>query len=144
MKRNDTDTKGSGASEGMEGYDRRSFMAVAGVAGGFGAFARGTGASVSGFGERFAKNDAANDDADSDGDDEGDGNNEGVGDLPIGTEALVGYVEAHYGDRLSESDLESIEADIAADLEAAAAVSEVPLENSDAPAFGFAVYRGDE
>jgi len=135
MKRNDIDSDQNESNKEIKGYDRRSFMAVAGVAGGFGAFARGSGVGVNDLGGRFAKSDTASDDTGSEGDDAG---------LPTGTSALLGYVEARYGDRLSEEELQSIEADIAADLEAAAAIDAVPLQNSDAPAFDFAVYRGGE
>lgn len=140
MKPNDTRTDRSEPNE-TEQYDRRSFMAITGTAGGLGAFA--SGADASGFGGRFAKTDAADegDSKEESSDEEGGGNH---ADFPIGTEALLGYIEANYGDRLSEEELQSIEADIAADLEAAAAVNDVPLENGDAPAFGFEVYRGEE
>lgn len=138
MKRNDTDIGRRGSDEDTERYDRRSFMAITGVAGGLGAFASGGGAGVSDREERFRKNETEDG---SEGDNGEDGDD---ADLPTGTEALVGYIEANYGDRLSEGDLASIEADVAADLGAAAAVSEVPLENGDAPAFDFEVYRGRE
>ncbi|MEM4782659.1 MAG: hypothetical protein QXG03_14000 [Halalkalicoccus sp.] len=57
-------------------------------------------------------------------------------------EALLAYVEALYGDRLDEEDLEVVLAGIEGSLDSAAAFREVGLENADEPAYGFSAYRG--
>lgn len=61
---------------------------------------------------------------------------------PPGTEALAAYVEARWGDRLSENHLEQIRSSVAGNLRAASTIGEVPLENGDGPAFVFRPYRG--
>jgi Flp pilus assembly protein CpaB len=58
-------------------------------------------------------------------------------------EALVAYVDATYGERLDDDDLEVIREGIEGSLAAGAAFREVGLENADAPAYGFSAYRGD-
>lgn len=63
---------------------------------------------------------------------------------PPGTEALTEYVEARWGDRLSEEGLEQVRSSIAGNLRAASALDEVDLENGDGPALRFHPYRGSE
>lgn len=65
-------------------------------------------------------------------------------DLPAGTEALVQFLEAKYGDALTESDLEELRDDVAGNLRAAAEIDDVELANSTGPAFTFRAYRGEE
>lgn len=65
------------------------------------------------------------------------------GEAPPGTDALVGYLEARYGDRLSEDDLEAIRSGVAGNLRAAASIGEVELANGEGPATLFRAYRGD-
>lgn len=62
---------------------------------------------------------------------------------PPGTAALVDYVEARWGDRLSADDLEQIRSSVAGNLRAASAIDEVSLANADEPAFVFRPYRGE-
>lgn len=64
--------------------------------------------------------------------------------VPPGTEALLGYVEANYGDQLNEEQLADVKGDIAANLRAAAAVEEVSLDYTTGPAFTFTAYRADD
>lgn len=63
---------------------------------------------------------------------------------PPGTQALTEYVEARWGDRLSEEELEQVRSSIAGNLRAASALDEVDLENGDGPALRFHPYRGPE
>ncbi|MFW6193555.1 MAG: hypothetical protein ACOC83_08715, partial [Gemmatimonadota bacterium] len=55
---------------------------------------------------------------------------------------LLDYVEARWGDRISEGELEEVRASIAGNLRAASSLREVPLENGDGPALRFRPYRG--
>lgn len=59
-------------------------------------------------------------------------------------EALLAYVEASYGDRLDEEDLDVVLGGIEGSLESAAAFRDIGLENGDEPAYGFGAYRGGE
>ena len=135
MDRDESEPRTDGTNGETGRYDRRSFMAITSATGMVGA-----------FGGRFDLGDVrAVGDARRTGDDAASAAAEnGNEELPTGTEALLGYIEANYGDRLSDEDVDAIEADIAADLDAAAAVNEVPLENGDAPAYEFEVYREEE
>ncbi len=63
---------------------------------------------------------------------------------PPGTEALLDYVEARWGDRLSEDEREQVRSSIAGNLRAASALDEVDLGNGDGPALRFHPYRGSE
>lgn len=65
-----------------------------------------------------------------------------AGEEPAGTEALVDYVEARWGDLLSAEDREQVRASVAGNLRAASALDEVELQNADEPAFAFSPYRG--
>lgn len=65
-------------------------------------------------------------------------------DLPAGTEALVQFLEAKYGDALTQSDLEELRGDVAGNLRAAREMDDVELANSTGPAFTFRAYRGEE
>lgn len=56
-------------------------------------------------------------------------------------DALLAYVEALYGDRLGEADLETVRAGIEGSLGSGDAFREVGLENGDEPAYGFRAYR---
>ena len=107
---------------------RRSFLALVGVAVGSGA-----------VGSVVANDDE--DEAEPNGEDETNG---GETEGPPGTDALFGYIEARYGDRLDGGRHEEVTEQIAGSLESAAAISEVDLENGDEPAFRFSAYRGDE
>jgi hypothetical protein len=110
--------------------DRRSFLALVGVA-------VGTGAVGS-----VAADDQGDDEAGtSEDEDEIDG---GEAERPPGTDALLGYIEARYGDRLDEDQRAEVAEQIAGSLESAAVIGEVDLENGDEPAFRFSAYRGDE
>lgn len=62
---------------------------------------------------------------------------------PPGTDALVEYVRARWGDRLSDDELEQIRSSVAGQLRAASSIAEVPLENGDGPATAFRAYRGE-
>lgn len=63
---------------------------------------------------------------------------------PPGTEALLDYVEARWGDRLSEDEREQVRSSIAGNLRAASALDEVDLTNGDGPALRFHAYRGPD
>lgn len=60
---------------------------------------------------------------------------------PAGTEALLDYVRAVYGDRLGGDELEVVREEIASYLRAAQTVRGFPLENGDPPAFEFRAWR---
>lgn len=64
-------------------------------------------------------------------------------DEPPGTEALVDYLRARWGGRLSEKDLDEIRSSVAGNLRAASSIADVPLANGDGPAFVFRPYRGE-
>lgn len=63
---------------------------------------------------------------------------------PPGTDALLDYVRARYGERLDEEALEIVREEIAGSLRSAEALREVPLENGDEPACAFRAWRADE
>lgn len=63
---------------------------------------------------------------------------------PPGTEALVDYVRARWGERLSEKQLGQIRETVADNLRAAGSIREVPLANADEPAPAFRAYRGGD
>jgi len=65
------------------------------------------------------------------------------GDRPPGTEALVAYLEARYGDRFDDDRRERL-ADAVADVrEAGETVRSESLDNAEGPAFAFEPYRGE-
>ena len=64
-------------------------------------------------------------------------------DEPPGVDALLDYVRARYGDRLSPQDLEKIREGIVGNLRAGARIREIPLANSDEPGLIFGAYRNE-
>lgn len=65
-------------------------------------------------------------------------------DLPDGTEALVAFLEAKYGDQLTREELNELRGDVAGNIRAARALDEVELANGTGPAYTFRAYRGEE
>ncbi len=63
---------------------------------------------------------------------------------PNGTDALLSYIEANFGDQLSDDDLDHVRDDIASDLRNAKALDAVELDYTVDPAFTFRAYRGDD
>ena len=54
------------------------------------------------------------------------------------------YIEANFGDQLSDDDLNHVPGDIASDLRNAKALDAVELDYTVDPAFTFRAYRGDD
>lgn len=121
------ESSGSVRIEKLPFADRRSFLTLVGAAVGAGAVG-----SV-----------AAEDEEDENGEN-GQSEDDTETEQPPGTDALFGYIEALYGDRLDAEQREEVTAQIAGSLESAAAIGEVELENGDEPAFRFQAYRGEE
>ncbi|WP_129116964.1 hypothetical protein [Halegenticoccus tardaugens] len=65
-------------------------------------------------------------------------------DAPPGTDALLAYVEANYGEELTDDRLDAVRAGIEADLRAAAEVRAVDLDPATEPAFAFRPHRGED
>lgn len=64
-------------------------------------------------------------------------------DQPVGTEALLSYLEAKYGDMLTEDDLSTLEEEVAGNIATAQALDETALANGDDMALRFEPYRGE-
>lgn len=111
---------------------RRTVLRALGATGAAGALADPVGAG----GDRAGVGDGATTAAAATGQDDAD--------LPPGTEGLLAYVEANYGDQLSDEQLDGVQEGIAGNLRAAAAVDEVDLDYTTGPAFTFTAYRGDD
>jgi hypothetical protein len=63
-------------------------------------------------------------------------------DQPVGTEALLSYLEAKYGDMLTEENLATLEEEVAGHLGAAEGLDDASLGNGDDMALRFEPYRG--
>jgi len=63
-------------------------------------------------------------------------------DQAVGTEALLSYLEAKYGDALTEEDLSTLEEEVAGNIATAQALDETDLANGDDMALRFEPYRG--
>lgn len=108
---------------------RRSAMQLLGALGGVGAFSRGAVADE--------QSDDGSQESGNDGRDE-----ESNSARPVGTEELLRYLAARYGDLLSEEDIEALEEDVADNLGNAEALDAVELDNGDDLAVTFEAYRG--
>jgi hypothetical protein len=64
-------------------------------------------------------------------------------DQPVGTEALLSYLEAKYGDMLTEEDLSTLEEEVAGNIATAQALDDTALANGDDMALRFEPYRGE-
>ncbi|QLH77499.1 hypothetical protein HZS55_09415 [Halosimplex rubrum] len=64
-------------------------------------------------------------------------------DQPVGTEALLSYLEAKYGDMLTEADLSTLEEEVAGNISTAQALDDTALANGDDMALRFEPYRGE-
>lgn len=64
--------------------------------------------------------------------------------VPVGTDALLSFIEATYGDRLDEDELDRIGDDIASDRRSAEALDAVELDYTVSPAVTFHAYREDD
>jgi len=64
-------------------------------------------------------------------------------DQPVGTEALLSYLEATYGEMLTEEDLSTLEEEVAGNIATAQALGETALANGDDMALRFEPYRGE-
>ncbi|WP_117593699.1 hypothetical protein [Haloprofundus halophilus] len=65
-------------------------------------------------------------------------------DVPVGTDALLAYVEANYGDQLSDDQLDAVRTRLAGILASGGAVGEFDLAYTTDPAYTFEPYRGEE
>ncbi|WP_224270562.1 hypothetical protein [Haloprofundus salinisoli] len=65
-------------------------------------------------------------------------------DVPVGTDALLAYVEANYGDQLSDDQLDAVRTRIAGILASGEAAAEFDLAYTTDPAYTFEPYRGEE
>lgn len=63
---------------------------------------------------------------------------------PAGTDALLDYVRALYGDQLDDDDLAVVREEIASYQRASRTLRQFPLENADSPAFAFRAWRDPE
>lgn len=106
--------------------DRRSFLALVGI----------TVGAASSAGSVVANEEQA--------DEETESANEEEAERPAEADALLGYIDARYGDRLDKDQRAEVGEQIAGSLEDAATVGEVELENGDEPAFRFQADRGEE
>ncbi|WP_224333298.1 hypothetical protein [Haloprofundus halobius] len=66
------------------------------------------------------------------------------GDVPVGTDALLAYIEANYGDQLSDDQLDAVRERIAGILASGEAVGEFDLAYTTDPAYTFEPYRGED
>lgn len=64
------------------------------------------------------------------------------GERPPGTEALVAYLEARYGDRFDDDRRGRLADAVAEVREESEAVRAEPLDNAEGPAFAFEPHRG--
>lgn len=88
---------------------------------------------------------AENDDDAIDGDDSADADAAAQqADVPVGTDALLAYVEANYGEQLNDDQLDDIRTRIAGILASGEAVGEFELAYTTDPAYAFEPYRGEE
>ncbi|WP_224448219.1 hypothetical protein [Haloprofundus salilacus] len=65
-------------------------------------------------------------------------------DVPVGTDALLAYVEANYGDQLSDDQLDAVRTRLAGILASGEAVGKFELAYTTDPAYTFEPYRGEE
>ena len=80
-----------------------------------------------------------------DGDDqEGQGGDQegGEPDQPVGTEELLQYLAARYGDQLSDDQIAELEDNVAGNIRTAQTLDTVELQNGDDMALTFVPYRG--
>lgn len=108
--------------------NRRSTMKLLAVLGGLGAFS--------------SRAVADEDGGDGDEDEENDTSNEP--EQPVGTEELLQFLAAVYGDQLTNDQLVELEDDVAANRGHAEALDAVDLDNGDDMATTFAAYRGSD
>ena len=85
--------------------------------------------------------------ADEDDDQQAEGEGEaGTGEAefgpPVGTEQLLQYLAAKYGDVLSEEEVDALQDDVAGNIRNAQAMDGVDLQNGDDMALVFRAYRG--
>lgn len=111
---------------------RRSAMQLLGALAGAGAF---SGAAV-------AEDEEGEGQAKQGGDERDEAEDEESPAPPVGTEQLLNYLAARYGDVLSEEDVEALREDVAGNLRNAQAMDEVDLANGDDMALTFRAYRG--
>lgn len=65
-------------------------------------------------------------------------------DTPPGTDALVEFIEANYGDRFDDDRRDELRERVGSLREAGEELSDVDLANDDEPATTFRAYRGEE
>lgn len=61
---------------------------------------------------------------------------------PVGTDALLNYLAAKYGEILSEEDIDTLADDVAENVQTAQTLDAVDLANGDDMALVFQAYRG--
>ena len=130
----DSDTDGSeqsreheSAHDGGTNINRRTTLQLLAVMGGVGAFASTGGAETDTAPQSTDATERAKQEP-----------------VPDGTDALLSYIEANFGDQLSDDDLDHVRGDIASDLRNAKALDAVELDYTVDPAFTFRAYRGDD
>lgn len=123
------------ADESAYSTNRRSTMKLLAVLGGLGAFSSRAVADEDG-------GDGDEDGGDGDEDEENDTSNEP--EQPVGTEELLQFLAAVYGDQLTNDQLVELEDDVAANRGHAEALDAVDLDNGDDMATTFAAYRGSD
>lgn len=62
---------------------------------------------------------------------------------PVGTEELLQYLAARYGDLLTQEEISELEDEVAGNIENAQRLDTVDLENGDDMALVFEAYRGE-
>lgn len=106
---------------------RRSVLQVLTALGGVGAF------SSTGVAQEQDEDDQEGQDGDQE---------EAESELPVGTEALLQYLAAKYGDQLTDEQIAELEDDVAGNIETAQTLDTVDLQNGDDMALTFVPYRG--
>lgn len=120
-----TSADGDGRSPDRTGHaiGRRSVLQVLTALGGIGAFSGAASASV---------DDAGGVDPMQMDEDDG----------PVGTEELLAYLAAKYGDVLTDEQIAELEGDVAGNVETAGAIDAVDLRNGEDMALSFEPFRG--
>jgi hypothetical protein len=118
--------EGPSTPEGGTRINRRSALQLFAVMGGVGAFSSTGGADADSSPDATDEARAARAPA------------------PAGTDALLSYIEANFGEELTAEELDRVRDDVASDLRSADALDAVELEYTVDPAFTFRAYRGDD